>query len=713
MPKVATYTGPQVQQRAAPDAYQRVTGSPADFGAGIGQALQGAGQQLGGLANELERVALKQKAQDDEAAAKQADTGFNTELRGLLFDPEKGFYGKQGKLAVDALPDTMKAVDALKEKYGKDLTKDQRRLFDSVAGNRASSSLDDMSRHVARERRVWLDTASEARITDATNDAAASYTSGERINQSLIVGRNEILDQAERNGWAPDVTKLKLEKFQSDLHRSVIANRMVNDPIGAQAYFESVRGRILGGDLDTIERGLKGGVAKATAQGIVANISAGGAVSDDAIIAAQQQVESGNRDLNTDGTVVTSPKGAKGRMQVLDSTNRDPGYGVVPAKDDSLAERARVGRDYSKALRAHYDGNLTLGLAAYNAGPGAVDGWIKTLGDPRKGEISEAEFAAKIPVKETRDYVKEVQRRAVAASADRPSLSAWLDRAKDVQDPDIRAQVESGLVTAFNRHEAAIREGERKARDDVWKMAIDPAVTSVDRIPTDKWAALPGETQRSVLTYLEHKAKGVPVQPTATNQADYYRLAGMASQDPAAFADLDLYPYAMTLPHAQWQQLVTQQGAINRKDAAEADKAASVTKAMSLLKPEAVAAGLKFNGKPGTSDADRLATFQGQVSEALGQFQDTKKRRPTDAETLDIGRKLLVAGSLPRDWWFSKDARLFEAQAAGRTDFRVGAGDIPKAEASKARAGFKEAMGRDPTDAELVELYRRKMGLAK
>lgn len=100
-------------------------------------------------------------------------------------------------------------------------------------------------------------------------------------------------------------------------------------------------------------------------------------------------IESRNRDVDAQGRVITSPKGAKGRMQVLDSTNADPGYGVRPAADNSLAERARVGRDYVDALIGHF-GGVDKGLAAYNAGPGALDAalarsakdggdWLKNL----------------------------------------------------------------------------------------------------------------------------------------------------------------------------------------------------------------------------------------------------------------------------------------------------------------------------------------------
>ena len=60
------------------------------------------------------------------------------------------------------------------------------------------------------------------------------------------------------------------------------------------------------------------------------------------------QVETGNRQ----GLV--SPKGAIGVMQVMPNTNRDPGFGVAPAKDNSEAELKRVGEDYYGAMQKKY-----------------------------------------------------------------------------------------------------------------------------------------------------------------------------------------------------------------------------------------------------------------------------------------------------------------------------------------------------------------------
>lgn len=118
-----------------------------------------------------------------------------------------------------------------------------------------------------------------------------------------------------------------------------------------------------------------------------------------------------------------SPRGARGRMQVMPGTNADPGFGVRPAADSSEAERARVGRDYLDAMIQRYDGNVSMALAAYNAGPGRVDQWIKKIGDPRTSAISDAEWASRIPIKETRDYVPSVLQRVGIVTDDLPTVA--------------------------------------------------------------------------------------------------------------------------------------------------------------------------------------------------------------------------------------------------------------------------------------------------
>lgn len=105
-------------------------------------------------------------------------------------------------------------------------------------------------------------------------------------------------------------------------------------------------------------------------------------------------MESGGKRYGKDGALLTSPKGAQGEMQVMPGTATDPGFGVAPARDAGPDELARVGRDYLAAMEKRY-GNTDQAMAAYNAGPGAVDAAIKKGG---------ADWLKSLPA-ETRNYV--------------------------------------------------------------------------------------------------------------------------------------------------------------------------------------------------------------------------------------------------------------------------------------------------------------------
>ncbi len=85
-----------------------------------------------------------------------------------------------------------------------------------------------------------------------------------------------------------------------------------------------------------------------------------------------------------------SPSGAIGLMQVLPSTARD--LGVTNAEDLFEPEtNVNVGLQYLSNLLSKYKGNEKLALAAYNAGPGAVD-----------------RFGGVPPYNETRAYIDRV-----------------------------------------------------------------------------------------------------------------------------------------------------------------------------------------------------------------------------------------------------------------------------------------------------------------
>lgn len=121
----------------------------------------------------------------------------------------------------------------------------------------------------------------------------------------------------------------------------------------------------------------------------------------DPLVDAVALKESGAKHRNKDGSIVTSPKGARGLMQLMPATAKNPGYGVRPAMDDSEEENIRVGKDYLAAMLKLFGGDERKALAAYNAGPGATRKAIK------KANVNGGDFLQYLPP-ETRNYVPSV-----------------------------------------------------------------------------------------------------------------------------------------------------------------------------------------------------------------------------------------------------------------------------------------------------------------
>jgi len=125
-----------------------------------------------------------------------------------------------------------------------------------------------------------------------------------------------------------------------------------------------------------------------------------------------------------------SHAGARGLMQLMPGTAAEQagkmGLAYSPgALTSDSGYNLQLGSGYFQRMLNYYGGSWPLAVAAYNAGAGNVNKWLKLNGDPRYGSISWVEWIERIPLYETRNYVTRVLENAVVYEAMNPSRASY------------------------------------------------------------------------------------------------------------------------------------------------------------------------------------------------------------------------------------------------------------------------------------------------
>jgi soluble lytic murein transglycosylase len=107
-----------------------------------------------------------------------------------------------------------------------------------------------------------------------------------------------------------------------------------------------------------------------------------------------------------------SPVGASGLMQLMPGTAkaiaRQYKVKYEAAQLTNPTYNIQLGEAHLRELINSYSGSYFLALAAYNAGGGRVQEWMKAFGDPRNPKTDPIDWIERIPFTETREYVKKI-----------------------------------------------------------------------------------------------------------------------------------------------------------------------------------------------------------------------------------------------------------------------------------------------------------------
>lgn len=124
-----------------------------------------------------------------------------------------------------------------------------------------------------------------------------------------------------------------------------------------------------------------------------------------------------------------SHAGAQGLMQLMPGTAREQagklGLAYLSASVINDADyNIRLGEGYFTRMLNYYGGSYPLAVAAYNAGPGNVNKWLRANGDPRQGGINWVDWIERIPIYETKNYVQRVLENAVVYQSMYPNRAS-------------------------------------------------------------------------------------------------------------------------------------------------------------------------------------------------------------------------------------------------------------------------------------------------
>ena len=388
------------------------------------------------MAQNLDKI----EEEDAKLAAQEADNiRLAKRLKRYYGDPESndpGFFGREGKDAVlDAqiLANDLDAIDAEAAAMLKGKPRAMQ-LFGELTTKRNMDDMPKVSQHVFKERNKHAD-AVDADAFDLAIDNASNSTDPAIIEENIATAGNIAVSMAMRKGMREN--NQLAQARQSGIGKAVaaVAERLsLQSPSEAQAFVALHAKDMDPQDVDKLLGALAPSAAKEEAgQGIGSYLvvkgspeasttpPAGGGsyyegstpMPDEAALDAAQFTgpraqEGAASHTNARGELIRSPAGAKGVTQVMPHTAVDPGYGVKPIQNNSRAEYLRFGREYRAALLKEYDGNVVLALTAYNWGPGRVNEHLRKVGDPRQGQISDAQWVASIPVKEAREYAPSI-----------------------------------------------------------------------------------------------------------------------------------------------------------------------------------------------------------------------------------------------------------------------------------------------------------------
>lgn len=578
----------------------------------------------------------------DTAAVMDAEAQLSQHKLDLMFNDQTGVYTKKGRNALDITNQSLSQFDKQAETIGSNLTNSrQKQQFANIVNHQRNGLNQELNRYEYTQRNEFYDQTDKTNIATSLEGAVKYADDPSQVAYYQSKGNLVIGMMGQRQGLPAEAIQAQQKEFNSTVSYQVIQSAMLTDPMKAQQIYAQSANEMTAADQLKAQKLLGTSVRQQMASKIAAGIWDNGAVGASGLPALIIQAESGGQQD------VVSPKGAVGSMQLMPGTAEEIAKEMgVPFSMERLttdpAYNIALGTGYLNKMLSKFDGNQTLAVAAYNAGPGMVDDWVngtnKTgknpqklqLPDPRKSPADAQAFIQAIPFDETRNYTAGIMQKAAPTVPASQKYADGLARANTIEDPQLRKYVMDDLD---NRKKAA--EAQVNALYDNASQYLLQGGFS--KIPAQILNNLPAYEVMKLQRMDEHRRKGT--EP----QTDYSKFQGFLQMPMEQLAALnlekDVRPYVnnsdFNTVRGAWQK--AQNGDQTAQQvAAGKEKVINTTMAMAgIVTGTSKAANT-------TSNLEKQQQFRSALQERQDSFKAKHDREPNIAETEDLANQLLL-----------------------------------------------------------------------
>ena len=421
MAEVQTYNTPDVSPTTeAGDDYQQIDATPEKFGGLVAQALSGLGSSFGQASTDIKGAIDQAQQLNNESLANQGATNFG--LKGT--DATSKFLSLSGQDAVNAFPQYQKQLTDLRNQT---LAAMPNPMAQAMLGQnlsyRYSSYMEAGAVHAAQQSKVFSVQTSQAAADQYTSEAFQNRQDPGKVGTMIAAGTGEIAKQGQIMGLDPQSVAQQQQTYVGKTLETVTAGLIQDGNIpAAQALFQQYKGSADPASAIRITQLLQPAVDDDVAASVLKSATYNGqpnvnpTVTMPTLSDAVMATESGGQQFGPDGKVLTSPKGAVGMMQLEPGAAQQAAQALgIPYDPAQVASNPsynrKLGNEYLQ-IQINTFKDPTLAVAAYNAGPGAVQAALLVPGvrDPNTGAVNYGALLGALP-QETQNYVRSIATR--------------------------------------------------------------------------------------------------------------------------------------------------------------------------------------------------------------------------------------------------------------------------------------------------------------